>query len=56
MKTWEQWYTLQLEMDDGKTLSQKEAATYDSLKSQLEEWSTQKQSQISDLLSLMEDG
>ena len=55
MKTWEQWYTLQLEMDDGKTLSQKEAATYDSLKSQLEEWSTQKQSQISDLLSLMED-
>ena len=55
MKTWEQWYTLQLKREDGKTLSEKEAATYDSLKSRLEEWSTQKQSQISDLLSLMED-
>ena len=55
MKTWEKWYALQQKIDSGKTLSQKDAAAYDNLKSQLENWNTEKQSQINDLLSLMED-
>ena len=55
MKTWEKWYTLQQKIDDGKTLTAKEASNYDNLKSDLENWNTEKQSQISDLLSLMED-
>ena len=55
MKTWEKWYTLRQKLDSGKTLNQKDAATYDSLKSELEKWNTEKQSRINDLLSLMED-
>ncbi len=55
MKTWEKWYTLRQKIDSGKTLNQKDAATYDSLKSELEKWNTEKQSRINDLLSLMED-
>ncbi|MDE5938750.1 MAG: hypothetical protein K2H37_06690 [Lachnospiraceae bacterium] len=55
MRTWEQWYTLQQKINDGKTLTVKEASNYDNLKSQLESWNTEKQSQINDLLSLMED-
>ncbi len=55
MKKWESWYALQQKIDSGKTLSQKEAAKFDSLKSDLENWNTEKQSRINDLLSLMED-
>lgn len=55
MKTWEQWYTLRQKLDAGKDLSKTEAAKYDKLKSQLEDWNTEKQSRINDLLSLMED-
>lgn len=55
MKKWESWYALQQKIDSGKTLNQKEAAKFDSLKSDLENWNTEKQSRINDLLSLMED-
>ncbi|MDE6602237.1 MAG: hypothetical protein K2K90_08760 [Lachnospiraceae bacterium] len=55
MKTWEQWYALQLKIDKGTALNAKEASKYDELKARLESWNTEKQSQINDLLSLMED-
>lgn len=55
MKTWEKWYTLQQKLDSGKKLSATEAANYDALKAQLDAWDKEKQEQISDLLSLMED-
>lgn len=55
IKAWEQFYNLQQKIDSGKKLSSKEAATYDSLKSQLDAWNNEKQKQISDLLGLMED-
>ncbi len=55
IKTWEQWYTLRQKLDAGKNLSKTESARYDKLKSQLENWNTEKQSRINDLLSLMED-
>ncbi len=55
IKTWEQWYTLRQKLDAGKDLSKTESARYDKLKSQLENWNTEKQSRINDLLSLMED-
>lgn len=55
MKTWEKWYALQQKLDSGKKLSTKESADYDSYKAQLDAWDKEKQEQISDLLSLMED-
>ena len=55
MKTWEKWYALQQKLDSGKKLSATEAANYDALKAQLDAWDKEKQEQISDLLSLMED-
>ncbi len=55
MKTWEKWYALQQKLDSGKKLSAKDAADYDTLKAQLDAWDKEKQTQISDLLSLMED-
>lgn len=55
IKAWEQWYALQQKIDSGKKLSSKEAANYDSLKSQLEAWNKEKQTQISDLIDLMND-
>lgn len=55
MKTWEQWYALQQKINDGKKLSTADAAKYDSLKSQLDAWNKEKQTQISDLIDLMND-
>ncbi len=55
MKTWEAWYKLQQKLDNGKTLSANEAKKYDTYKAQLEAWNNEKQTQINDLLSLMED-
>ena len=55
IKTWEKWYALQQKLDGGKKLSATEAANYDALKAQLDAWDKEKQEQISDLLSLMED-
>lgn len=55
MKTWEKWYALQQKLDSGKKLSAKDAADYDTLKAQLDAWDKEKQTQISDLISLMED-
>lgn len=55
IKTWEQWYALQQKIDSGKKLSSSEASKYDSLKSQLEAWNKEKQTQISDLIDLMND-
>ena len=55
MKTWESWYKLQQKLDNGKKLSANEAKKYDTYKAQLEAWNNEKQTQISDLLSQMED-
>lgn len=55
IKTWEQWYALQQKIDSGKKLSTADAAKYDSLKSQLDAWNKEKQTQISDLIDLMND-
>jgi len=55
VKTWEAWYKLQQKLDSGKKLSDSEAKKYDTYKSQLEAWNSEKQTQISDLLSQMED-
>ncbi|MDE7476332.1 MAG: hypothetical protein K2M91_00015 [Lachnospiraceae bacterium] len=55
MKTWESWYKLQQKLDKGQKLSANEAKKYDTYKAQLEAWNNEKQTQINDLLSLMED-
>lgn len=55
VKTWESWYKLQQKLDNGKKLSDNEAKKYDTYKSQLESWNNEKQTQINDLLSRMED-
>lgn len=55
IKAWEQFYKLQQKIDSGKKLSSKEATDYDNLKSQLEAWNKEKQTQISDLIDLMND-
>lgn len=55
IKTWEQWYALQQKINDGKKLSTSDAAKYDSLKSELEAWNKEKQTQISDLIDMMND-
>lgn len=55
IKTWESWYKLQQKLDNGKKLSDGEAKKYDTYKSQLEAWNEEKQTQINDLLSQMED-
>lgn len=55
MKTWESWYKLQQKLDNGGKLSANEAKKYDTYKAQLEAWNREKQTQISDLLSQMED-
>lgn len=55
MKTWESWYKLQQKLDNGGKLSANEAKKYDTYKAQLEAWNNEKQTQISDLLSQMED-
>lgn len=55
IKTWESWYKLQQKLDNGKKLSDSEARNYDTYKAQLEAWNDEKQTQINDLLSLMED-
>lgn len=55
MKTWEAWYKLQQKLDSGKKLSANEAKNYDTYRAQLEAWNSEKQTQINDLLSQMED-
>lgn len=55
MKTWEQWYALQLKMDAGKKLSAAEASNYDKWKAQLDAWDNDKQDKVKDLLALMDD-
>ncbi len=55
MRTWEQWYALQLKIEKGTALTQAESVKYDNLKADLDKWNTEKQTQINDLLSLMED-
>lgn len=55
IQTWEKWYALQQKLDGNQKLSSKEAADYDALKAQLDAWDREKQTQISDLISLMED-
>ena len=55
MKTWEAWYKLQQKLDSGKQLKPNEAVQYDKYKAQLEAWNNEKQTQINDLLSQMED-
>ena len=55
IQTWEKWYALQKKLDSGKKLSAKEAADYDAYKAQLDAWEKEKQTQISDLIDLMND-
>lgn len=55
MKTWEAWYKLQQKLDNGKNLSASEAKKYDTYKAKLDAWNNEKQTQINDLLSQMED-
>lgn len=55
MKTWESWYKLQQKLDNGEKLSASEAQKYDTYKAQLDAWNNEKQTQINDLLSRMED-
>ncbi len=55
MKTWESWYKLQQKLDNGKNLSASEAKKYDTYKAKLDAWNNEKQTQINDLLSQMED-
>ncbi|MCH5257270.1 MAG: hypothetical protein J1D87_08235 [Lachnospiraceae bacterium] len=55
IKTWESFYTLQQKLDKNGKLSEKDAKKYDEYKAKLEAWNNEKQDQINDLLSLMED-
>ncbi|MDE7321180.1 MAG: hypothetical protein K2N73_00355 [Lachnospiraceae bacterium] len=55
MKTWEAWYKLQQKLDNGGKLYSSEAHKYDTYRAQLEAWNKEKQTQINDLLSQMED-
>lgn len=55
MKTWEKWYALQQKLNKNGKLSATDAKNYDTYTAQLEAWNKEKQSQINDLVSLMED-
>ena len=55
MSTWEKLYALQQKLDKNGKLSDTDAKNYDTYKAQLEAWNKEKQTQISDLVSLMED-
>ena len=55
MKTWESWYTLEQKRNKNGKLSDSDAKKYDGYKAKLDAWNDEKQTQINDLLSLMED-
>ncbi len=55
MKTWESWYTLEQKLNKNGKLSDSDAKKYDGYKAKLDAWNDEKQTQINDLLSLMED-
>ena len=55
ISTWDKFYKLQQKLDKNDTLSDGDAANYDKYKAQLEKWNKEKQQQIDDLTSLMED-
>lgn len=55
MSIWEEWYALQRKLDKKGTLSGDDAKKYDEYKAKLEAWNKEKQTQIDDLVSLMED-
>lgn len=55
MKTWESWYTLEQKLKKNGKLSDSDAKKYDGYKAKLDAWNEEKQTQINDLLSLMED-
>ena len=55
IKTWESWYTLEQKRNKNGKLSEKDAEKYDDYKARLNAWNNEKQTQINDLLSLMED-
>ena len=55
MKTWESWYTLEQKLEKNGKLSDSDAKKYDGYKAKLDAWNDEKQTQINDLLSLMED-
>ncbi len=55
IKTWESWYTLEQKLNKNGKLSDSDAKKYDGYKAKLDAWNDEKQTQINDLLSLMED-
>ena len=55
IKTWESWYTLEQKLEKNGKLSDSDAKKYDGYKAKLDAWNDEKQTQINDLLSLMED-
>lgn len=55
MSTWEKWYTLDQKLQKNGKLSNSDAKKYDTYTAQLKAWNEEKQSQINDLVSLMED-
>lgn len=55
MSTWEKMYQLEKKIKKDGKLSASDAKDYDTYKAKLEAWNKEKQTQISDLVSLMED-
>ena len=55
VSTWENLYKLEKKIKKDGKLSASDAKKYDTYKAKLEEWNKEKQTQISDLVSLMED-
>ena len=55
ISTWDKFYKLQQKLDKNGTLSDTDSKNYDTYKAKLEKWNEEKQQQISDLTSMMED-
>ena len=55
MATWEKWYKLEQKLKKNGTLSDSDSKKYDEYTAQLKAWNEEKQTQINDLVSEMED-
>lgn len=55
ISTWEKWYKLEKKLRKNGTLSGSDAKKYDEYTAKLKDWNKEKQTQINDLVSLMED-
>ena len=53
--TWDKWYALEEKIKKNGTLSSSDAKKYDEYTAKLKEWNKEKQTQVNDLVSLMED-